>query len=119
MVVDQRCAGGVDRVEPVGLAAAAAAATHGRHGFDDLVAGRLQHSGQAVSVRADAFDGPEHPLPSGKVLAGPGQQPCIAVRVGADLDLGMNVAEGVDQCGGMGASLCCLTLLRFRCPPDP
>ncbi|GAA3273448.1 hypothetical protein GCM10020218_018140 [Dactylosporangium vinaceum] len=65
----------------------------------------LEHSGQAVSVRAGAFDGPEHPLAGGKVLAGPGQQPDVAVWVGADLGLGMDLAEGVDQCGGMGVGV--------------
>jgi hypothetical protein len=71
MVVDQSGAGGVDSIKAVRLAAAPTAAPHRWHGLDHLLAGRLQHSGQAVAVCAGAFDGPEHALPGGRMLTGP------------------------------------------------
>jgi hypothetical protein len=58
-----------------------------------------------MAVGAGAFDGPEHPLSGGQMLTRPGQQPGVTVGIGADLDLGADATERVDQRGSVSVGV--------------
>ena len=79
----QCVASGVECAAGVALAARASLRTFGSAGFDDVLAGLVEESGQADSVAACAFHRPDQPRPMA-MSGDEGQHPTIALRGGLD-----------------------------------
>jgi hypothetical protein len=104
VLAGQRLAGGPHGVQVVALGAVAAGRTGRSVDLDHPLTAFEQERGQPGAVAAGAFDRP-YP-PAGCVLAGEGEQPLVAHRVGGALHRVDHAAGGgLDDGGGVGVAV--------------